>query len=97
VRFAFFSFTPSHKLNGVLSPIIEVYRSALAFASNPAFFDFAVTRAEYLEGGSHACRRKFPDWKSLDERKEKDKEKSGTGDELGLKKTEKAKGSTRRR
>jgi len=49
------------------SPITEAYRSAFAFASQAGFAEHAVTRAEYLEGGSNACRRKFKDWRSLDE------------------------------
>ena len=49
------------------SPVTEAYRSALAFASQPQFEDHLVTRAEYLEGGSNACRRKFKDWRSSDE------------------------------
>ena len=49
------------------SPITEAYRSAFAFASGPQFAEHLVTRAEYLEGGSNACRRKFKDWRSSDE------------------------------
>jgi len=49
------------------SPITEAYRSAFAFASQDQFAEFSVTRAEYLESGSNACRRKFKDWRSSDE------------------------------
>ncbi|KIP04446.1 hypothetical protein PHLGIDRAFT_25604 [Phlebiopsis gigantea 11061_1 CR5-6] len=44
-------------------PILEAYRSAIAFASKPDFLQKVVTREEYNESGSNACRRKFPDWK----------------------------------
>ncbi|KAI0736230.1 actin-like protein Arp6 [Fomitopsis betulina] len=44
-------------------PILEAYRSGVAFAMKPAFTQQAVTRAEYLEMGSNASRRKFRDWK----------------------------------
>ncbi|KAH9949784.1 actin family [Amylocystis lapponica] len=44
-------------------PIIEAYRSAVIFARMPDFAQRVVTRAEYLEMGSSACRRKFRDWK----------------------------------
>lgn len=53
-----------------VSPILEAYRSAMAFANQPAYSDRIVTRAEYQEGGSNACRRKFRDWKNAG--KEKD-------------------------
>lgn len=45
------------------SPILEAYRSGVAFAKKPAFTQQAVTRAEYLEMGNNASRRKFRDWK----------------------------------
>ncbi|EJF63272.1 actin-like protein ARP6 [Dichomitus squalens LYAD-421 SS1] len=44
-------------------PILEAYRSALAFAARPEFAQCVVTREEYQEMGSSACRRKFRDWK----------------------------------
>lgn len=44
-------------------PILESYRSGVAFAKKPVFAQQAVTRAEYLEMGSNASRRKFRDWK----------------------------------
>jgi actin-related protein 6 len=34
----------------------------MACASDPTFPERVVTRAEYLENGSIAVRRKFPDW-----------------------------------
>ncbi|KAF8583586.1 Actin/actin-like protein [Ramaria rubella] len=45
-------------------PIIETYKSAYALANSDDFRQFAVTREEYNEGGSNACRRKFRnlDW-----------------------------------
>jgi actin-related protein 6 len=39
--------------------ITEAYYSAMALATTSALTDLAVTRAEYLEGGSGYCRRKF--------------------------------------
>lgn len=41
------------------SAITEAYYSAMALAKTSSFTDLAVTRAEYLEGGSGYCRRKF--------------------------------------
>ena len=41
------------------SAITEAYQSAMALAKTSAFSNTAVTRAEYLEGGSDYCRRKF--------------------------------------
>lgn len=46
------------------SPIIEAYLSGVAFADSPAFFEHVVTRAQYEEGGSNACHKKFADWKT---------------------------------
>ncbi|KAF9240261.1 actin family [Melanogaster broomeanus] len=40
-------------------PVTESYRSALSFARHPDFPSHLVTRAEYLECGSTATRRKF--------------------------------------
>ena len=57
-RLATRALTPSSS-----SPVLEVYRSGIAFAKKPAFTQQAVTRAEYLEMGSNASRRKFRDWK----------------------------------
>lgn len=44
--------------------ISEAYRSAIAFANDPAFPNHVVTREEYLEVGSNASRKKFPGWQS---------------------------------
>ncbi|KAI1785539.1 actin-like protein Arp6 [Ganoderma leucocontextum] len=45
-------------------PILEAYRSAVVFAARPEFASrCVVTREEYQEMGSSACRRKFRDWK----------------------------------
>lgn len=44
--------------------VTEVYRSAIAFANDPAFSTHVVTREEYLEVGSNASRKKFPGWQS---------------------------------
>ena len=41
------------------SAITETYHSAMALATTSALTNLAVTRAEYLEGGSGYCRRKF--------------------------------------
>ncbi|KAJ6565967.1 actin-related protein Arp6 [Mycena vulgaris] len=43
-------------------PVLGAYRAATACASSASFPARAVTRAEYLESGSSAVRRKFPDW-----------------------------------
>ncbi|KAN0074661.1 Actin family [Tylopilus felleus] len=40
-------------------PVTESYRSALAFAKHPDLPSHLLTRAEYLESGSGAVRRKF--------------------------------------
>ncbi|KAI9058563.1 actin-like protein Arp6 [Trametes sanguinea] len=48
------------------SPTLEAYRSAVAFAARPEFPQMTVTREEYQEMGSNACRRKFGDWKPMD-------------------------------
>ncbi|KAI0819238.1 actin-like protein Arp6 [Trametes gibbosa] len=44
-------------------PTLEAYYAAVAFAARPEFTQCVVTREEYLEMGSNACRRKFRDWK----------------------------------
>ncbi|KAI0372330.1 actin-like protein Arp6 [Pilatotrama ljubarskyi] len=44
-------------------PIMEAYYSAITFAARPEFSQCLVTREEYQEMGSTACRRKFRDWK----------------------------------
>ncbi|EIW59290.1 actin-like protein Arp6 [Trametes versicolor FP-101664 SS1] len=44
-------------------PELEAYRAAAAFAARPEFSQCVVTREEYQEMGSSACRRKFRDWK----------------------------------
>lgn len=49
------------------SPITEAYHSAFSFASHPHFSEYAVTKAEYMEGGSNACRRKFKNQRPVDE------------------------------
>ncbi|KZP07507.1 actin-domain-containing protein [Athelia psychrophila] len=45
-------------------PISEAYQSAVNFARHPQYSEQVVTRTEYLESGSNACRRKFRDWRS---------------------------------
>jgi hypothetical protein len=47
----------------------------MACAATPAFPDLVVTRAEYLESGSVAVRRKFPDWQPPPPLREAAKEK----------------------
>ncbi|KAI0688710.1 actin-like protein Arp6 [Cytidiella melzeri] len=54
-------------------PVLEAFNGALSFARNPEFPDRVVTREDYLEMGSTACRRKFQDWKPV-ERESKGKE-----------------------
>lgn len=44
--------------------ITEAYRSSLEFVRSADFATHFVTRAEYLESGSHAIRRKFGHWQS---------------------------------
>ena len=46
------------------SPILQTWKSAHAFANSDHYHSLAVTREEYNEGGSNACRRKFRnfDW-----------------------------------
>lgn len=55
-------------------PVLEAYRSGVAFAKMPDFAQATVTREEYLEMGSNACRRKFRDWKATDRDVSKGKE-----------------------
>ncbi|KLO06271.1 actin-like protein ARP6 [Schizopora paradoxa] len=45
-------------------PIVESWLAGAAFARREpsVFSQHVVTRAEYQEGGSNACRRKFPGW-----------------------------------
>jgi len=43
-------------------PVTEAYRSALMFSKHPDFPPHLLTRAEYLESGSSAARRKFGQW-----------------------------------
>ncbi|KAJ3798772.1 actin-like protein ARP6 [Lentinula aff. detonsa] len=45
-------------------PITKAYQSAQKFATRPDFYNHCLTRAEYLECGSHGARRKFRDWKA---------------------------------
>ncbi|TFK52383.1 actin-related protein Arp6 [Heliocybe sulcata] len=44
----------------------EAYKSAMALACSADFRSVAVTREEYQESGSNACRRRFKDWKPTD-------------------------------
>ncbi|CAL1712194.1 unnamed protein product [Somion occarium] len=55
-------------------PILEAYHAAHAFSRTPQFTQCLVTRAEYQEMGSNACRRKFRDWRSTDTAEPKAKE-----------------------
>lgn len=43
-------------------PIIQTYKSAHAFANSDNYHTLTITREEYNEGGSNACRRKFRDF-----------------------------------
>ncbi|KAI0786140.1 actin-like protein Arp6 [Abortiporus biennis] len=47
-------------------PILEAYHAAMTFSLRSDFQEHTVTRAEYLEMGSNACRRKWKDWKPAD-------------------------------
>ncbi|KIJ64586.1 hypothetical protein HYDPIDRAFT_111953 [Hydnomerulius pinastri MD-312] len=44
--------------------VTESYYSALSFVKSPSFSTHLVTRAEYLESGSNATRRKFSQWQT---------------------------------
>ena len=44
------------------SPIAAPRDAALNLAQSPAYWERVITRAEYLEGGSSAVRRKFGGW-----------------------------------
>jgi len=57
-------------------PITEAYRSALRFVGETPFAACAVTRAEYLESGSNASRRKFHDWRANSAAKDAEKTKA---------------------
>lgn len=48
-------------------PIIETYKAAHAFANSSLYGNYTVSREEYNEGGSNACRRKFRqfDWNPI--------------------------------
>ncbi|KAJ7035683.1 actin-related protein Arp6 [Mycena alexandri] len=63
-------------------PVVDTYHSAIACASDSTFAERVVTRAEYLESGSLAVRRKFPDWQPppppLREPQTKEKPREGT-------------------
>ncbi|KAL7421477.1 Actin-related protein 6 [Cryptotrichosporon argae] len=53
---------PAHYEVGIFEaydPATIPYHAAQAFTSSPHYFEYAVTRAEYLEAGSSACRRRF--------------------------------------
>lgn len=55
---------PTYLLNSAelihLSPELQPYHAAQALASFDVYLDtFPITRAEYLESGSSACRRRF--------------------------------------
>ncbi|KAJ6476898.1 actin-related protein Arp6 [Mycena sanguinolenta] len=49
-------------LHQSVDPVLDTYHAAMACVSTPTFSELVVTRAEYLESGSAAIRRKFPDW-----------------------------------
>jgi actin-related protein 6 len=55
-------------------PITAAYRAAFSFVQTPDFEQMAVTREEYLEEGSNACRRKFHGWNKANEARQKNKE-----------------------
>lgn len=51
-------------LSSLSRPIVETYKAAHAFANSSSYDMYSVSREEYNEGGSNACRRKFRhfDW-----------------------------------
>ena len=51
-------------LSSIISAILEAHQSAVSFAMKGSLVNHAVTRTEYLESGSNACRRKFRDWRT---------------------------------
>ncbi|KAJ7468244.1 actin-related protein Arp6 [Mycena galericulata] len=65
-------------------PALDAHRAAIALASDPTFSQRAVTRAEYLESGSSAARRKFPDWQPREKEKERERPSphQGTGSKV---------------
>lgn len=87
---ALFDLSPIRELRRLFSPITAVYSSALAFASSAEFPEYTVTRTEYLESGSNACRKKFLDWKVADE-KGKEKEKPNMKEDAMAKRSSKTK------
>jgi actin-related protein 6 len=54
----------------MIRPIIQTWKSAHAFANSDDYHALTVTREEYNEGGSNACRRKFRkfDWDPIKEK-----------------------------
>lgn len=54
----------------IYRPIIETYKAAHAFANSSLYSNYTVSREEYNEGGSNACRRKFRqfDWDPIKEK-----------------------------
>ena len=54
----------------MIRPIIQTWKAAYAFANSDGYHALTVTREEYNEGGSNACRRKFRqfDWDPIKEK-----------------------------
>ncbi|KAI8978721.1 actin-like protein Arp6 [Trametes punicea] len=57
-------------------PNLEAYYSGVAFAVRPEFSQCVVTKEEYQEMGSNACRRKFRDWKPIEKEAGRGREQS---------------------
>jgi actin-related protein 6 len=74
-------------------PIIQTYKSAYALANSGNYNSLVVTREEYNEGGSNACRRKFRDF-DWDPIKDKNAQasRSTRKDRLDLKELEESEG-----
>ncbi|KAI0632288.1 actin-like protein Arp6 [Trametes polyzona] len=70
-------------------PALEAYYGAVALAARPGFAQCMVTREEYQEMGSSACRRKFRDWKPAEKDASRGREQAkgkgqrGKGDDEG--------------
>lgn len=75
-------------------PITAAYDAAQHLVASPAYKDLVVTRAEYLESGSNATRRK---WGREDKEKDKDKGKEKEKEKEKEQRTRSRAGTTRKR
>ncbi|KDQ15131.1 hypothetical protein BOTBODRAFT_131733 [Botryobasidium botryosum FD-172 SS1] len=83
------------------NPVTQAYQAARIFANSAFYSQKTISRSEYLEGGSHACSRRFGgNWKPTSvEEKVREKERTATEQaepELG-RKASMVKGSRTRR